>query len=124
MSERFPKLLVATEFPPNASGGGAAIIRQMLKGWPVEKLFWWSCQPENSRHFGQQVASHAVARIPPKCYPIRRLRPQKSWFLENIWSHWAASHLKKTLAELQPEAVWVIPHGWSIPADGESFSCR
>lgn len=87
----------------------------MLKGWPVEKLFWWSCLPENNRHFGQRVAAHAVAGIPPRLYPTRRLRFQKSWFLENFWSRWAAVHLQKTLAAFQPEAIWVIPHGWSIP---------
>ena len=35
------KLLVATEFPPDAAGGGAAIVRQMLLGFPGE-VHWWS----------------------------------------------------------------------------------
>ena len=49
MMTEFPRLLVATEFPPNAAGGGAAIVRQMLREWPAEKLFWWSCFPDNNR---------------------------------------------------------------------------
>ncbi len=45
MSAHFPRLLVATEFAPNMPGGGGsgAVMRQMLKDWPAEKLFWWSC---------------------------------------------------------------------------------
>jgi len=58
---------------------------------------------------------HRVARIPPKFYPHRRWRRQKSWLLENIWTPWATHHFQKTLGILKPEVVWVIPHGWSIP---------
>ncbi|HEY4416793.1 MAG TPA: glycosyltransferase [Verrucomicrobiae bacterium] len=111
----FPKLLVATEFPPNMPGGGGAIVRQMLQGWPVEKLFWWSCRPDNGRHFGQKTAGHAVALIPTKFYPHRRVRRQKCWLLENFWGPWAARHFQKTLAAFRPDVVWVISHCWSIP---------
>ena len=86
MALDFPKLLVATEFAPNSPGGGPAVVRQMLKDWPVERLFWWSCFPDQGRHFGREVAAHRVARIPPKLYPHRRWCEQKSWLLENVWS--------------------------------------
>ena len=111
----FPKLLVATEFPPNAGGGGAAIVRQMVKDWPAEKLFWWSCRPDQRQHFGHQVAQHNVAAIPPKWLPSRRWRRAKSWVLESLWVPRAAKHLRQTLAEIKPEVVWAIPHSWSIP---------
>jgi glycosyltransferase involved in cell wall biosynthesis len=110
----FPKLLVATEFPPNIPGGGGAIVRQMLKNWPVEKLFWWSCQPDSSQPFGQRVGGHAVATIPPKLYPNRRGRELKSILLENFWKPWAVRHFRKTMAAFQPDVVWVIPHCSSI----------
>jgi glycosyltransferase involved in cell wall biosynthesis len=110
-----PRLLVASEFPPNASGGGPAVARQMLKDWPVEKLFWWSCRPDPDQRFNQRVARHAVARIPQKLYPHRRWCAQKSWFLENLWSPWAARHFQKMLDAVKPDVVWVIPHGWAIP---------
>ena len=111
----FPRLLVATEFPPNASGGGPAVVRQMLKGWPVEKLLWWSCLPETDQRFSQKTAAYAVARIPQKLYPHRRARLQKSWLLEHFWTPWAAGHFHKTLMAFKPDVIWVIPHGWSIP---------
>jgi len=115
MTEKHPRLLVATEFPPNASGGGPAVVRQMLKGWPTDRLFWWSCLPDRDQRFGQQISAHRVATIPPRLYPNQRWAGQKSWVLENVWSRWAARHFKKTIAVFQPEVVWVIPHAWAIP---------
>jgi glycosyltransferase involved in cell wall biosynthesis len=115
MTGQFPRMLVVTECPPNSAGGGAAVIRQMLKDWPAENLFWWSCRPDRDQHFGRQVAAHHVARIPPKLYPHRRWCAQKSWLLEHAWTPWATRHFRNTLAGLEPEVVWVIPHCWAIP---------
>jgi hypothetical protein len=115
MTLDFPRLLIATEAWPNAPGGGAAVIRQMLKEWPTEKLYWWSCFPDGEKLFCQAVASHRVAKIPPKLYPNRRWCVQKSWLLERFWTPWAARHFRKTLADLKPDVVWVIPHCWAIP---------
>jgi hypothetical protein len=110
-----PKLLVATEFPPNGPGGGGAIVRQMLEGWPADKIFWWSCLPDRNRQFGQNTAGHAVANIHPKLYPNKRAITFKNWVLGTIWRPWAASHLRKTLKAVQPDVVWAIPHCLSIP---------
>jgi hypothetical protein len=115
MTADYPRLLVATEAPPNASGGGGAILRQMLKEWPVDRLFWWSCLPDNEPRFGQRVAAHRVAHIPWKLYPQRRWRAQRSWLLEKVWNPWAARHFRKTLSLFKPDAIWVIPISWSIP---------
>ena len=115
MPANFPRLLVATEFSPNASGGGPAVVRQMLRDWPVEKLFWWSCLPETDQRFGQKVTSQAVARIPAKLYPHQRWCAQKAWLLEQFWAPRAARDFQRVLAAWQPEVVWVIPHAWVIP---------
>jgi hypothetical protein len=113
----FPRLLVATEFAPNSRGGGGsgAVMRQMLKEWPTEKLFWWSCLPSRDDFFGQKVASSRTAVIPQKLYPNRRWRGPKSWLLETFWVPWAAGHFKQTVEFFKPEAIWVLPHFWSIP---------
>ena len=121
MNKAIPKLLVATEFPPNAPGGGPAVVRQMLKCWPLEKIYWWSCSPEGHTSFGQQVASHEVATIPSRLYPQRRGRALKSFFLQHAWKCWASRQLRNTLDKLQPDIVWMIPHGWSIPVLGDVF---
>ncbi|HEX9045423.1 MAG TPA: hypothetical protein VF988_00230 [Verrucomicrobiae bacterium] len=115
MTANFPRLLVATEFPPNAPGGGPAVVRQMLQGWPEEKLFWWSCLPDKTQKFGRRVAGHAVAAIPPKLYPRRRWRSPRCWLMKGAWTPRAAGHLRKTLDTVKPDVVWMIPHAWSIP---------
>jgi len=63
------KLLVTTEFPPNAAGGGPAVVHQMLKGYPGD-ISWWRCGPERDQHFGQQV--FALRRAGTKKLPARR----------------------------------------------------
>lgn len=108
-------MLVATESPPNSPGGGGAVIRQMLKSWPADKLFWWSCFPETGRIFGQSVAEHRVAKIPLGIYPNRRWRALKSWLLERFWLPGGARHLKRTLEDLKPEVVWGIPYCLAVP---------
>src|SRR5664279_4218512 len=119
MTENFPRLLVATEFPPNASGGGPAVVRQMLKDWPSEKLFWWSCFPDRDVRFGRTVNTHRVATIPSRLYPHRRGRALKSWLMQNVWTPWATRHLKGTIKDINPDVIWVIPHCWSIPPLGK-----
>ncbi len=114
MIENFPRLLVATEFPPNGSGGGAAIVRQMLQGWPADKLHWWSLYPDADAHFGQQVQSHDTIQIPRRLMPFVRLHRLKSSVLERFWVPWASRHLRQTIRKIRPEVIWAIPSGWSI----------
>ncbi len=116
MSPTVPRLLVATEFPPNAAGGGPAVIRQMLKDWPAAKICWWSCFPETNEVFDFKVSDHRVANIPKKLYPRIRLTTLKTGLLEMAWKPWATRHLRAAISELNPDVVWAIPHQWSIPA--------
>jgi glycosyltransferase involved in cell wall biosynthesis len=116
MNSDFPRLLVATEASPNSPGGGVAVIRQMLRDWPAEKLYWWSGFPEKNRIFGQNVAGHRVATIPKKLNPNRRWPLQKSWVMETFWVPCATRHFRRTLEVFQPDVVWAIPHCWAIPS--------
>ncbi|MEI6491870.1 MAG: hypothetical protein WCO94_04910 [Verrucomicrobiota bacterium] len=115
------KLLVATAFPPNAPGGGPAVVRQMLRGFassaisqPESAIFWWSCHSEKDRRFGQEVSGHWCAGIPDKLIPSRRFTRLKAFLLEHVWAPWAAAHLLRTIREIQPDCIWMIPHDWSI----------
>src|SRR6266480_4138500 len=114
MRESFPRLLIVTEFPPNATGGGSAIIRQMLRDWPNKKLDWWSCLGESSNRPSWPVRQHAVASIPYKLYPHRKAAQVKGWLLARYWSRWAAKHLMATIEKFEPDVIWAIPHLWSI----------
>lgn len=86
----------------------------MLKNWPSENLFWWSCFPDKDARFGQKVAGHRHASIPSKLYPRVRWSALKSQLLEHVWAPWAGWHLNKTVAEFSPDVLWIIPHDWSI----------
>lgn len=114
MKKNSTRLLIATSFPPNGSGGGAAIVRQMLKGWPRENLFWWSCEKDAKKRFGQNTASHEYYQIPSKFIPHKRLISTKSWLLQNLWAPNAATHLENTIKKISPDVIWAIPHAWSI----------
>jgi glycosyltransferase involved in cell wall biosynthesis len=112
----FPKLLVASEFAPNAHGGGPAVVRQMLKDWPKERLAWWSCLPEPTNGDGEGFATgaHSIAPIHRKLYPHFRMVRQKAWLIEHIWRRYAATSLDRTIELIQPDAIWTVPHQWSI----------
>src|SRR5206468_1997547 len=112
--EHFPSLLVVTEFPPNATDGGGALARQMLKHYPPERIWWWSCFPDRGRTFGQSVHQHFCFQLPARLYPNRRLLGLKAWILSKAWVPLATRHLQKTVAQVRPQQIWTILHGWAI----------
>lgn len=117
--DKFPLLLVATEFGPNASGGGPAVVRQMLRGWPDEKLAWWSCLNAGDASFAHRLQTRQAALVPQRLYPDRRFRSLKSQLLQGFWVPWSARHLQNTVDRLKPDVIWCIPHAWSIPPLGQ-----
>lgn len=107
---KLPKLLVVTEWTPQAAGGGPAILRQMLQDYPKDQLSWWSCLPETP-----SVPDRYSAPIPSRLYPHRRLIQGKSLLLERFWVPLAQRHLSHLIRTLKPEAIWHVPHKWAIP---------
>ena len=105
-----PKLLIVTEWAPSAPGGGPAILRQMVRNYPPDLLFWWSCLPAKS-----PVPNHHCAQIPSRLYPHRRLVEIKARLLEKLWLPFARRHLLKVIQKLNPDAIWHVPHKWAIP---------
>jgi len=109
------KLLVATEFPPDAAGGGAAIVRQMLLGFPGE-VHWWSIFSTKSFDAAGLGIISAQSGCPPtKIYPAGRFSQIKARLMRLIWTPFAARGFKQMLESVRPDCVWVIPHDWSIP---------
>lgn len=109
------KLLVATDFPPDAPGGGPAVIRQMLRGFPGQ-IYWWSCRRSLARHSGvppQPILEHALAS-PGRLFPQKRLTRWKAIAMRTLWSPYAAYSLESFLRKVSPDCVWAIPHDWSI----------
>ena len=115
MNPSHPRLLVATEFAPRGPGGGLVLLRQMLQGWPAERLFWWSCRDSALAGEAQAVARHFVAPNPARLYPNVRFAGVRARLMELLWVPRAALHLRRTIEECRPDVVWVIPQNWSIP---------
>jgi hypothetical protein len=58
--------------------------------------------------------------------PNRRVPRLKSLILDVLWTPFAALHLRRVAMRLQPQQIWALPYGWSIPAThranlGQSF---
>jgi hypothetical protein len=86
----------------------------MLEGWPEADLIWWSCVRQSNSAAAQKVKQHYCAEIPPKLMPQRKFTTLKSAILERIWAPIAGAHLRRTVNRCAPDAVWAIPHNWSI----------
>jgi glycosyltransferase involved in cell wall biosynthesis len=114
-AEGFPKILFINDHRPDAQTLGD-LVRQLLLGYPVEKLHWWHCR-ETSRYEKPDLHAASVQGccIPNKLVPHRRLAGVKSFILENFWAQRAARHLERTIAEVKPDLIWVLLGGWTIP---------
>jgi len=111
-----PRILVATDFPPDAPGGGPSVVRQMLAGFPGD-VHWWSCQPaisaETIHQAGFKIASHQC-NAPGRLRPARLLTRSKAFLMQRLWAPRAAASLGETIRRTDPSCVWAIPHDWSI----------
>ena len=109
------KLFIATDFPPDAPGGGPAIVRQMLRGFRAQ-VYWWSCRP-SLRHSQSDFAAPLTEFIcapPGKFFPQKRLTRWKAIAMRTLWAPYAAHSLGNFLKKVSPDCVWAIPHDWSI----------
>jgi glycosyltransferase involved in cell wall biosynthesis len=88
----------------------------MLKGYPPERLWWWSCHPERDvPTAGQVVQGQFGFRLPLRLYPQRKFARLKARILSSAWVPLATRHLGRTVARVQPQQIWAILHGWVIP---------
>ena len=108
----FPKLLVVTEFPPNAP----TLNIQALKGFPADRIHWWSCEREYTSVYGQKYARMYRCWLPYRLIARRRVPRLRSMIVEKLWVPYAARHLRSTLAEAKPDQLWLNLYGWPIAA--------
>jgi len=111
----FPKILFVHDYRPEAQVL-TDLIRQLLLGYPTEKLHWWHCR-ETPLYEKPDLRAASVYSfcMPEKLVPHVRLTAVKSSILEFLWAPLAARHLERTIAEVRPDLVWVLLYGWTIP---------
>lgn len=113
--DNLPRILVIHDHRSDARAT-ADLLRQLLLGYPPEKLAWWYClKSELHARPDLPVGSHHHFRIPPRLVPSVRLTALKSALVDNFWVPLAARHLEKTLAVVKPELVLGLLYGWSVP---------
>jgi len=114
-SKSFPKILFVHDYRPD-SLVVADLIRQVLLGFPADKLEWWSCRQTKSY---AQPDLHArqvhECVIPNRLAPNVRMARFKSLLLESFWVPRAARHLERVIAEVKPDLVVALLFGWSVP---------
>jgi hypothetical protein len=112
---QFPKILFVHDFRPD-SLVTADLIRQLLLGYPMEKLVWWSCR-QTGLHAQPDLRAGKLYEfpMPDRLVPHVRWNHTKAWLLEHFWVQAAARHLTRTIAEVQPDLVCSLLYGWSVP---------
>jgi len=112
----FPKILCIHDYRPEALAL-ADLIRQIFLGYPTEKIHWWHCRDTALyREPDFRAASLHGCCIPEKLVPQVRWTNTKSFLLERFWAPYAARHLERAIAKVEPDLVWSLLYGWSIPA--------
>jgi len=113
--KHFPKILFVHDYRPEARVL-TDLMRQLLLGYPTERLHWWYCRETALYEKPDLRAARLHAfRMPEKLAPHNRWTAAKSFLLESIWSPLAARHLERTIAVVKPDLVWLLLFGWTIP---------
>ena len=115
MKSAFPKILVATSFPPDAPGGSAWLLYQLLRGVPPDRVSWWSSSGQAPPHSVERVGSFKSGHLPPRLVPQRRYTQIKAFLLEQIWVPLAARGLRAYIKAEKPDLLWILGYSWSIP---------
>ena len=112
----FPKILFVNDFRPDAQALGD-LVRQLLLGYPAEKIHWWHCR-ETDRYKKPDLHAASVQGccIPNKLVPHFRWTGIKCSLLETFWAPRAARYLERTIAEVKPDIIWILLGGWTMAA--------
>jgi glycosyltransferase involved in cell wall biosynthesis len=94
----------------------ADLLRQLFRGYPQEKLSWWSFR-QTGLYAEPDLRAARVHEfsMPERLVPNVRLSQLKSALLENFWVPRAARHLERVIAQEKPDLVGALLYGWSVP---------
>jgi len=111
----FPTILFVHDYRPEARAL-TDLMRQLLLGYPTEKIHWWYCRETPLYEKPDlRAASLHTCHLPEKLVPHLRWTRLKATVLERWWAPRAARHLERTLAVVKPDVIWLLLFGWTIP---------
>lgn len=114
-SDQLPHILFVHDYRPD-SLVTADLIRQLFRGYPPEKLSWWSFR-QTGLHAQPDLHAGDLYQftMPNRMVPHVRLAGFKSALLEKFWVPRAARHLERVIGRVKPDFVVALLYGWSIP---------
>ena len=118
--KHYPKILFVHDYRPEARVL-MDLIRQLFLGYPTEQIHWWRCRETviYEKPDLRAATLHGFC-MPEKLVPAIRYTRIKSALLEAFWLPFAARNLERTIARVQPDVVWMILFGWTIPVVGRT----
>ena len=111
----FPKILVATSFPPDVPGGSSWLLYQLLRDVPPGQVAWWSMIGDAPAHSRERVGAYKSGHLPSRLMPHRRFTQTKSFLLEQFWVPSASRGLQAFIKEQQPDLLWLLAYSWATP---------
>lgn len=110
----FPKILFVNDYSPDSRTLGD-LIRQLLLGYPTDRIAWWYCRrtatySKPDLHAGSQY----YFPLPGRLVPNRRMTGFKRLTLERLWVPLATKHLRHAITAAQPELIWILLAGWPV----------
>lgn len=104
-----PRVLLLTGYPPEGGGGGGVILRNLLDGFPADRLIWLATQADVSAKWvwRPDIRRRSVTR---------RIPGRRFGFIQMFWEGglhaWegmdALSLAKDINREWWPQALWVV----------------
>lgn len=104
-----PRVLLLTGYPPEGGGGGGVILRNLLDGFPADRLIWLATQADVSAKWvwRPDIRRRSVTR---------RIPGRRFGFIQMLWEGglhaWegmdALSLAKDINREWWPQALWVV----------------
>jgi glycosyltransferase involved in cell wall biosynthesis len=112
--DHLPKVLFVNDFAPD-SLAVADLSRQLLLGYPAERLSWWYWRTSKVRGL-KDVRAGSVHRcwLPNKLVPNVSARALRGAIMEWLCAPMAAWHLRRTVARVKPDVVWALLYSWPI----------
>jgi hypothetical protein len=116
------KLLVVAHFHPDGVHGGPYVMRQLLRGYPKDRLAWWCAErPPAVADFVPRHQIHGRP-LPVRLVAHKRFRALKNILVEQLWVRRAARDLRTCMDLWAPEDVVVLLHDWLIPAFARAWT--
>jgi hypothetical protein len=102
-------LLLLTEFPADAQGGGAVLLRSLIPESERDKILWVSFEPPST--FNEAASENALQlKTPRKVRGLAWVLGRRSRQVREVYGE-----LLQVAKARNVRAIWIVPHGHTVP---------